>query len=77
MAADFVHLHLHTHYSMLDGACTASGLINMAPMLASPGLAKRVSRFSPFFKGISISCPLALLPSKSLFLLQKRYQPLL
>ena len=25
MASDFVHLHLHTHYSMLDGACTASG----------------------------------------------------
>ncbi len=30
MPADFVHLHLHTHYSMLDGACTAKGLIKLA-----------------------------------------------
>ena len=30
MASDFVHLHLHTHYSMLDGACTASGLVKLA-----------------------------------------------
>ena len=30
MASDFVHLHLHTHYSMLDGACTAPGLVKMA-----------------------------------------------
>lgn len=25
MPSDFVHLHLHTHYSMLDGACTVKG----------------------------------------------------
>jgi DNA polymerase-3 subunit alpha len=30
MAADFVHLHLHSHYSLLDGACTVKGLIEMA-----------------------------------------------
>lgn len=30
MPSDFVHLHLHTHYSMLDGACTVKGLIKMA-----------------------------------------------
>ncbi len=30
MPSDFVHLHLHTHYSMLDGACTASGLVKLA-----------------------------------------------
>ena len=30
MPADFVHLHLHTHYSMLDGACTVDGLLNLA-----------------------------------------------
>ena len=29
-AADFVHLHLHTHYSMLDGACTPKGLAKLA-----------------------------------------------
>ena len=30
MPSDFVHLHLHTHYSMLDGACTVKGLIKLA-----------------------------------------------
>ena len=39
MPADFVHLHLHTHYSMLDGACTASGLIKMAKEFEMPGIA--------------------------------------
>ncbi len=39
MSADFVHLHLHTHYSMLDGACTASGLIKMAKEFEMPGIA--------------------------------------
>ena len=39
MAADFVHLHLHTHYSMLDGACTAKGLVKMAKEMEMPGIA--------------------------------------
>ncbi len=30
MPSDFVHLHLHTHYSMLDGACTVKGLLKLA-----------------------------------------------
>ena len=30
MASDFVHLHLHSHYSLLDGACTVNGLVEMA-----------------------------------------------
>ena len=30
MPADFVHLHLHTHYSLLDGACTVDGLVKLA-----------------------------------------------
>ncbi len=39
MANNFVHLHLHTHYSMLDGACTVSGLIPMAKEMNMPGIA--------------------------------------
>ncbi len=30
MASDFVHLHLHTHYSLLDGACTPKGVVTLA-----------------------------------------------
>ena len=30
MPSDFVHLHLHTHYSMLDGACTPKGIVELA-----------------------------------------------
>ena len=30
MPSDFVHLHLHTHYSLLDGACTVKGLVDLA-----------------------------------------------
>ncbi|MDD5729040.1 MAG: DNA polymerase III subunit alpha, partial [Victivallales bacterium] len=30
MAADFIHLHVHSHYSLLDGACTINGLVEMA-----------------------------------------------
>ena len=30
MPSDFVHLHLHTHYSLLDGACTVKGLVQLA-----------------------------------------------
>jgi len=29
MPADFVHLHVHSHYSLLDGACTVKGLLKM------------------------------------------------
>lgn len=28
--SDYIHLHNHTHYSLQDGACTVSGLINAA-----------------------------------------------
>ncbi|HXR03741.1 MAG TPA: PHP domain-containing protein [Verrucomicrobiae bacterium] len=28
--ADFVHLHLHTEYSLLDGACRLDRLVNKA-----------------------------------------------
>ncbi len=39
MSADFVHLHLHTHYSLLDGACTVKGLIEMARQYDMPAVA--------------------------------------
>lgn len=39
MTSDFVHLHLHTHYSLLDGACTADGLVEMAKEYHMPAVA--------------------------------------
>ncbi|MBI2884899.1 MAG: DNA polymerase III subunit alpha [Candidatus Omnitrophica bacterium] len=37
--ADFVHLHVHTTYSLLDGACRVSDLIKRAAELKLPALA--------------------------------------
>ena len=37
--ADFVHLHLHTEYSLLDGACRLDRLMERARALAFPALA--------------------------------------
>jgi DNA polymerase-3 subunit alpha len=37
--ADFVHLHLHTEYSLLDGACRLDKLIDKAHELKFPALA--------------------------------------
>ena len=34
--ADFVHLHLHTEYSLLDGACRLDRLVDKAHELNSP-----------------------------------------
>ena len=36
---DFVHLHLHTEYSLLDGACRLEELLDQAAMLRMPALA--------------------------------------
>ncbi len=36
---DFVHLHNHTHYSLLDGACSVSGLIQAAVDNQMPAVA--------------------------------------
>ena len=36
---DFVHLHVHTHYSMLDGACKVSSLVGRAKELGMSSLA--------------------------------------
>src|SRR5947208_10052477 len=37
--ADFVHLHLHTEYSLLDGACRLDRLMDKANELKFPALA--------------------------------------
>jgi DNA polymerase-3 subunit alpha len=37
--ADFVHLHLHTEYSLLDGACRLDKLVDKAHELKFPALA--------------------------------------
>src|SRR2546426_6429374 len=37
--ADFVHLHLHTEYSLLDGACRVDRLMEKAHELRFPSLA--------------------------------------
>ncbi|HEY2082223.1 MAG TPA: PHP domain-containing protein, partial [Verrucomicrobiae bacterium] len=37
--ADFVHLHLHTEYSLLDGACRVDRLVEKAHELKFPALA--------------------------------------
>src|SRR5918995_6970933 len=39
MAADFVHLHLHTEFSLLDGACRIDELLDQAQQLKMPALA--------------------------------------
>src|SRR5919198_636452 len=39
MAAEFVHLHLHTEFSLLDGACRIDELLEEAVKLKMPALA--------------------------------------
>ena len=36
--ADFVHLHVHTQYSLLDGACLLEKLVDKALSLSAKGL---------------------------------------
>jgi DhnA family fructose-bisphosphate aldolase class Ia len=38
--ADFVHLHLHTTYSLLDGQCQIVPLVKKARKLGMPALAE-------------------------------------
>ena len=39
MSGDFVHLHLHSDYSLLDGACTVKGLVKLCEEYDMPGMA--------------------------------------
>ena len=36
---DFVHLHLHSEYSLLDGACRIDELLDEAKALKMPAIA--------------------------------------
>ena len=37
--SQFVHLHLHTDYSMLDGACDIDKLVSRAQAMGMPAVA--------------------------------------
>src|SRR5258705_11122809 len=39
MASEFVHLHVHTHYSLLDGACRVDKLIKRTKELGMDSIA--------------------------------------
>src|SRR4030095_6658602 len=39
LMSDFVHLHLHTEYSLLDGACRIDELLDQAVKLKMPAIA--------------------------------------
>ncbi|HWG55087.1 MAG TPA: PHP domain-containing protein, partial [Gaiellaceae bacterium] len=39
MSADFVHLHVHSEYSILDGACRIPALAKRAAELEMPAVA--------------------------------------
>ena len=39
MSNSFVHLHVHTHYSLLDGACRISDLVKRAKALGMDSIA--------------------------------------
>jgi DNA polymerase-3 subunit alpha len=39
MASDFVHLHVHSEYSLLDGACRVNSLVERAKELGMPAVA--------------------------------------
>ncbi|TDI25568.1 MAG: PHP domain-containing protein, partial [Acidobacteria bacterium] len=38
MSTEFVHLHLHTEYSLLDGACRIGELLDHAQHTGVPAL---------------------------------------
>src|SRR5665647_1647108 len=38
MASDFVHLHVHSEYSLLDGACRVKSLVQRAKELGMPAV---------------------------------------
>ncbi|MXY17977.1 MAG: PHP domain-containing protein, partial [Acidobacteria bacterium] len=51
MNAEFVHLHLHTEYSLLDGACRIGELLDQAERLKMPAAA--VTEHGNLFSAIS------------------------
>ena len=51
MKPEFVHLHLHTEYSLLDGACRIGELLDQAERLKMPAAA--VTEHGNLFSAIS------------------------
>ncbi len=39
MTSDFVHLHVHSEYSLLDGACRVKDIVRRAKELGMPAVA--------------------------------------
>ncbi len=56
MPSDFVHLHTHTHYSLLDGACTVKGIVGLMREYDMPSAAITDHGFlggaQEFYKGL-------------------------
>ena len=52
--ADFVHLHVHTQYSLLDGACKLKNLVNVAHDFKMPALA--ITDHGNMFGAIEFYC---------------------
>ena len=49
----FVHLHLHSDYSMLDGACDVEKLVDRVKELGMPAVAMTAS-VSNFWRNIRV-----------------------
>src|SRR5258705_4538339 len=52
MSAEFVHLHLHTEFSLLDGACRIDELLDEAVKLKMPALA--VTEHGNMFSSVAL-----------------------
>ncbi|MDI6828502.1 MAG: PHP domain-containing protein, partial [Armatimonadota bacterium] len=51
---EFVHLHVHSEYSLLDGACRISELIEKAAAMKMPALA--ITDHGVMYGNISFYC---------------------
>src|SRR5687768_18494587 len=51
--AEFVHLHLHTEFSLLDGACRIGEMLDRAAELKMPAVA--VTEHGNMFSAVAVS----------------------